>query len=69
MHKITGMKDPMLNVMMNDPPLFDKLLEKQPPEKRKQYERLREKKSVINLYYERIVKTYGDSPGHAEMKR
>jgi hypothetical protein len=70
MHKMSGMRDPMLNLMMNDPALFDKLLEKQPSGKRKQYERLREKKSVINLYYQRIAKdTYGDSPGHAELKR
>ena len=69
MHKITGMRDPMLNLMMSDPPLFDKLLEKQPAKKRKQYEMLREKKSVIKLYYGRIADTYGDDPSHAEIKR
>jgi hypothetical protein len=44
MHKLTGMRDPMLNLMINDPVLFDTLLEKQPEEKKRQYKALREKR-------------------------
>lgn len=44
MHKITGMRDPMLNLMINDPVTFDDMLDEQPPEKREQYKRLRESK-------------------------
>lgn len=44
MHKMSGMRDPMLNLMINDPALFDELLEKQPADKRKQYEKIRQNK-------------------------
>gem|GEM_PF-1171774 len=43
MHKLTGLRDPMLNLMINDEPLFNTLLEKQPEEKKEQYKTLREK--------------------------
>ncbi len=63
MHKLSGMRDPMLNLMINDPVLFNDLLEKQPPEKKKQYQRLREKQSTIKAYYQRLSDTHGDSTG------
>jgi hypothetical protein len=69
MHKLSGMKDPMLNLMINDPVLFDELLEHQPPEKKKQYQKLREHKSTIKAYYNRLADTYGDSTAHAAMDR
>lgn len=69
MHKLSGMKDPMLNLMINDPVLFDELLEHQPPEKKKQYQKLRENRSTIKAYYNRLADTYGDSTSHAAMDR
>jgi hypothetical protein len=58
MHKLSGMKDPMLNLMIRDPALFDELLEQQPPEKKKQYQKLRENKATIQTYYNRLADTY-----------
>lgn len=69
MHKLSGMRDPMLNLMMNDPALFDELLEEQPSEKKKQYEKLRKNKSAIKAYHQRLKDTYGDSTSHAAMDR
>lgn len=69
MHKLSGMKDPMLNIMINDPALFDELLEHQPAEKQKEYKMLREKKSVVRAYYQRLGDTYGDATSHAAMNR
>lgn len=69
MHKLSGMKDPMLNLMVNDPALFDELLEHQPAGKQKEYKMLREKKSVVRAYYQRLGDTFGDSTAHANMDR
>lgn len=69
MHKLSGMRDPMLNLMINDPVLFDDLLEHQPAEKQKEYRILREKKSVVKAYHQRLLDTYGDSTQHAAMDR
>lgn len=69
MHKLSGMKDPMLNLMVNDPSLFDELLEHQPAGKQKEYKMLREKKSVVRAYYQRLGDTFGDSTAHANMDR
>ncbi|MCB9806918.1 hypothetical protein H6768_03415 [Candidatus Peribacteria bacterium] len=69
MHKLSGMRDPMLNLMINDPALFDELLEHQPEDKKKQYQVLREKKSTVRAYYQRLADTYGDSTSHAAMDR
>lgn len=69
MHKLSGMRDPMLNLMISDPVLFDELLEHQPAEKQKEYRVLREKKSVIKAYHQRLLDTYGDSTQHAAMDR
>jgi len=69
MHKLSGMRDPMLNLMINDPILFNDLLEKQPPEKKKQYKRLQEKQSTVKAYYQRLADTHGDSTGHAVIER
>lgn len=44
MDKMTGMRDPMFNIMMNDPQTFDELIDAASPEKKKQYEKLRENK-------------------------
>lgn len=68
MHKLTGMRDPMLNLMMNAPDTFDEMLDSLPPEKQEMYRRIREKKGSIQAYYERLKDTY-DSPKHAEMPR
>lgn len=68
MHKFTGMRDPMLNLMMNAPDTFDEMLDSLPPEKQEMYRRLRDKKGSIQAYYERMKVTY-DSPKHAEMPR
>lgn len=69
MHKLSGMKDPMLNLMINDPALFDELLEHQPPAKQAEYKMLREKKSVVRTYYQRLGDTFGDATAHAAMDR
>lgn len=68
MNKLTGMKDPMLNLMMNAPETFDQLIDSASPDKRKKYNKLREHKWSILAYYDRLKDTY-DSPGHAEMPR
>lgn len=41
MHKMTGMRDPMLNLLINAPDTFDAALEKLPASHRKKYERLK----------------------------
>lgn len=69
MHKLSGMRDPMLNLMVNDPVLFDELLQKQPPEKKREYKILNEKRSVIQAYHKRLKDTYGDDPKHMQIKR
>lgn len=69
MHKLSGMRDPMLNLMINDPVLFDDLLEKQPPEKKEQYKRLKEKQPTIKAYYQRLADTHGDATSHATIER
>ena len=44
MHKLTGMKDPMLNLMFNAPDTFDEMLDSLPPEKQSIYRHISEKK-------------------------
>jgi len=68
MHKLSGMRDPMLNLMINDPATFDDMLEAQAEPQKTNYKRLSEKKSVIRAYYNRIRDTF-DSPTHAAMPR
>lgn len=62
------MRDPMLNLMINEPQTFDEMLEDQPEYKKKEYKRLRENKSVISAYYNRLSETY-DSPTHCALHR
>ncbi len=69
MNKLSGMKDPMLNLMINDPTLFDELLEHQPAAKKAEYRMLRENKWVIKAYYDRLEKTFADSTQHTTMER
>lgn len=45
MNKITGMKDPLLNILINAPEAFDAMYDAMPPEKQKQYARLKNSKS------------------------
>lgn len=68
MYKLGGMRDPMLNLMINGPEVFDEMLDDQPPEKRAQYEKIRKHKDVLRAYYDRLAAVY-DSPSHCEMKR
>jgi len=68
MHKLTGMKDPMLNLMINAPDTFDEMLEDLPPEKQSMYRRIREKRGSVQAYYDRLKSTY-DSPSHTHMPR
>lgn len=68
MNKLTGMKDPMLNLMMNAPETFDEMLTDLPPEKQSMYRRIREKKGSLQAYYDRLKSTY-DSPSHVQMPR
>lgn len=42
MHKLTGMRDPMLNLMINAPETFNEMLEAMPEgQKKKNYEQLK----------------------------
>lgn len=66
MHKLSGMRDPMLNLMINDSTTFDDMLKDQPEDKKKSYKRLRESKGVIRAYYNRIRETF-DSPTHTRI--
>ena len=69
MHKLTGMRDPMLDIMINDSKLFNRLLKKLPPSKVAEYKKLQENKHVIEKYHERLKAVYADSPGHMAIKR
>ncbi len=68
MHKLTGMRDPMLNLMINDPQTFDEMLVDQPEPQKTQYKKMRESRGVISAYYNRLSSTY-DSPSHCAMHR
>jgi len=69
MHKLTGMRDPMLNLMMNAPETFDEMLEAMPEgQKKRDYEQLKKRRRYIHGYYDRLVNTY-DSPSHTHMPR
>lgn len=68
MHKLSGMRDPMLNLMINDPQTFDEMLEDQPEDKKKEYKNLRENRGAISAYYNRLSETY-DSPSHVTLHR
>ena len=68
MNKMTGMKDPMLNLMMNDSETFDELMQTASPEKKVQYQKLRENKGVVSAYYDRLKDTY-DCASHVAMPR
>ena len=57
---MTGMRDPMLQIIINDPDFFDgDLYASLPDKKKEQYERLRdpEHRDRIRLYYERLKET------------
>lgn len=69
MHKLTGMRDPMLNLMINAPETFKEMLEAMPEgQKKKDYQELKKRKRSIRGYYDRLQLTY-DSPSHVEMPR
>jgi hypothetical protein len=68
MHKLTGMRDPMLNLMINAPDTFEEMLKDMPESKRAQYKKLRENKDVIKVYHSRLRDQFWD-PQHAGMKR
>lgn len=69
MHKMTGMRDPMLNLMMNAPETFDEMLEAMPEgPKKKNYQELKNRRRSIQGYYDRLKNTY-DSPSHTHMPR
>jgi len=68
MHKLSGMRDPMLNLMINDQPTFNKLLDAQTGQKKADYERLNKNKNIVRAYYDRLINTY-DSPSHTGMPR
>ncbi len=68
MHKMSGMRDPMLNLMVNDPTTFDNMLADQPEPERTKYTNLRENKDVIGAYYNRLAEVY-NSPTHCALHR
>ena len=67
MHKMTGMRDPMLNLMINDRPLFDELLEDLPAHKKPQYEELKKRSGKIQAYYGRMHDMQS-SPEHSKIR-
>lgn len=68
MDKIAGMRDPMLQLIVNEPAVYDEMLDAQPPEKRAMYDKVREKRDVLRAFHGRIAALY-DSPSHCGMKR
>ncbi len=69
MHKLTGMRDPMLNLMINAPETFDEMLEAMPEgQKKKDYQQLKDRRRSIRGYFDRLQGTY-DSPSHVGMPR
>jgi hypothetical protein len=68
MHKLSGMRDPMLNLMINAPETFQEMLDNMTGDEKKKYERVREKRGAIVGYHQRLKDTY-DSPSHVHMDR
>ena len=69
MHKLTGMRDPMLNLMINAPETFNEMLEAMPEgQKKKDYEQLKSRRRSVQEYFDRFQGTF-DSPSHARMER
>lgn len=69
MHKLTGMRDPMLNLMVNAPDTFEEMLEAMPEwSKKNEYAELKKRKRHITGYVDRLKSTY-DSPWHVEIPR
>lgn len=54
MDKISGMRDPMMQIMVKDKALFDDLIKDMPEAKRKQYEEVRSRSHHVQAYYERM---------------
>gem|GEM_PF-3413035 len=67
MNKMTGMRDPMLNLMINDRPLFDELLESVPEHKKDQYNELKKRSGKIEAYYSRLFDMQS-SPDHSAIR-
>lgn len=67
MHKMTGMRDPMLNLMINDRPLFNELLENVPEHKKSQYNELKNRSGKIEAYYGRLHDMQS-SPAHSAIR-
>mgnify|MGYP000075299420 FL=1 len=67
MHKMTGMKDPMLNLMINDPPLFNEMMKDLPASKREHYEQLQKRSPAIKSYYDRL-KSMQESAAHSNIR-
>ncbi len=69
MHKMTGMRDPMLNLMIRAPETFDEMLEAMPEgPKKKNYQELKNRRRSVQGYFDRLYTTY-DSPSHTHMPR
>lgn len=69
MHKMTGMRDPTMDIMIRQPNLFEQNVASIPPghPKKKQYEYLLEKRSTISAYYDRICEMQND-PNYAGIR-
>ncbi len=67
MDKMTGMRDPMLNLMINDPVLFGEMMKDLPAEKRAHYEQLQKKSPAIKSYYDRLYKMQS-SAAHSNIR-
>jgi hypothetical protein len=68
MNKLTGLKDPMLNLMINAPETFKEMYNAMPAgSKKEEYKRLIENERTITAYHNRIKTAY-DDPAHAGMR-
>jgi len=70
MGRLTGMKDPLLQIMMTDPKLFDnEIFPSLPDHKKARYERLMDSqhRRKITTYYERL-KEFNSSASYAGLK-
>lgn len=65
--KMTGMRDPMLNLMINDPVLFGEMMKDLPVEKKAHYEQLQKKSPAIKSYYDRL-KSMQETPEHSGIR-
>lgn len=67
MDKTSGMRDPLIQIMIKDKALFDSLVKDMPEGKRKQYLELQSRSHHIQAYYERMFDMQ-NSANHSKIR-